>query len=180
MKRVRLQFQGIHQVMGSDELSVVILTDKARRHALSVICDAPMTKQILMRLLHPDHCRNMLPEALVEMLSNRQEMMVYGLYDGQYQVVLADDSFEHNVRIRMSDAVLLTMISSTPLYIEETLFLRQAVAFEENARGIAIPINTMDMSRLNTALQKAIDEENYELASQLRDEIKRRVNQEKE
>jgi protein-arginine kinase activator protein McsA len=32
----------------------------------------------------------------------------------------------------------------------------------------------MDVKRLNQALQNAIDKENYELASLLRDEIKRR------
>lgn len=51
---------------------------------------------------------------------------------------------------------------------------RQSTPFDETATGIAIPINTMDEPRLQMALKNAIDEENYELASQLRDEIKRR------
>ena len=55
---------------------------------------------------------------------------------------------------------------------------QQAVPFEENAKGVAIPINTMDVKRLNQALQNAIDKENYELASLLRDEIKRRNHEE--
>ena len=76
--------------------------------------------------------------------------------------------------MRMSDAVLLNIISECPLYIEEQLMRQQSVPFDENARGVAIPINTMDVRRLNMALQRAIDNENYELASQLRDEIKRR------
>jgi len=178
MKRIGLRFESIQQVVGNDELSVIVLTDEARQHALAVICDAAITRQFLLRLQHPDHCKNMLPEALVQMLPGRCEMMIYGLHDGQYQVVLADEAFEHNVRIRMSDAVLLSLISKTPLYIEETLFQRQSIPFEEDARGIAIPINTMDMPRLNVALQQAIEEENYELASQLRDELNRRKKQE--
>ena len=51
---------------------------------------------------------------------------------------------------------------------------RQSTPFDETATGIAIPINTMDVPRLKMALQQAIDNENYELASQLRDEIQRR------
>jgi len=54
------------------------------------------------------------------------------------------------------------------------LMNQQSIAFDEHARGVAIPINTMDTKRLNVALKQAISSENYELASQLRDEIKRR------
>ncbi len=174
MKRIRLRFESIQQVSGSRELAVILLTDEERVHALSVVCDEPMTRQLLMRVQHPEVCRNMLPEALVQFLGDPCEMMVYGIHDGQYQVVLADRNFDRNVRIRMSDAVLLSLISNYPLYIEQMLFLRQCVPFDEHATGIAIPINTMDVHRLDEALKHAVDEENYELASVLRDELKRR------
>ena len=64
MKRTRLQFESIHQIMGSDELAVILLTDEERRHALTVVCDHPMTQQLMMRMQNPDVCRKMLPEAL--------------------------------------------------------------------------------------------------------------------
>ena len=174
MKRTRLRFESIHQIMGSDELAVILLTDEARQHALTVVCDHPMMQQLLMRLHQPSQCRRMLPEALLQMLTGRHELMIYGLHDGQYQVVLADESFERNAMIRLSDAVLLAVMSDIPLYIENQLFERQSIPFEEGAKGVDIPINTMDVPRLNIALQRAVEEENYELASQLRDEINRR------
>ncbi len=174
MKRIKLQFENIQQVMGSEELAVILLTDEKRQRALSVICDEPMTRQILLRLQHPRSCGNMLPEALLKMIPAKMEMMIYGIHDGQYQVVLADEQFETNARIRMSDAVLLSIISDVPFYIESELFGRQSIEFDQHASGVAIPINTMDVPRLNMALQRAVEEENYELASQLRDEINRR------
>ena len=174
MNRIRLRFESIQQVAGSEELAVILLTDEERANALSVVCDDPMKRQMLMRLQRPKACRTMLPEALLQMMTETCEMMVYGIHDGQYQVVLANKSFDRNVRIRMSDAVLLSIISQYPLYIEQTLFQRQCVPFDEHATGIAIPINTMDSIRLDEALRKAVDEENYKLASLLRDELKRR------
>jgi protein-arginine kinase activator protein McsA len=51
---------------------------------------------------------------------------------------------------------------------------RQCFLFDEKAQSIAIPINTMDLSCLKSALKDAVENENYELASQLRDEINRR------
>ena len=175
MKRIPLRFENIQQVVGRDELAVILLTDEKRQRALSVICDEVMTRQIMLRLQNPELCRSLLPEVLVEMLKGGSyEMMVYGIHDGQYQVVLSDSDFQRSVRLRMSDAVLLHLIGGYPLYIEDMLFQMQSVPFDEHATGISIPINTMDRPRLNMALKHAIDDENYELASQLRDELKRR------
>jgi hypothetical protein len=174
MRRTLLKFENIQQVVGSDDIAVILLTDEHRQRALSIVCDETMTRQILLRLQSPQNCKLMLPEALVQMLPDEYEMTIYGIHDGQYQVVMVDKNFERSVRMRMSDAVLLNIISECPLYIEEQLMRQQSVPFDENARGVAIPINTMDVRRLNMTLQRAIDNENYELASQLRDEIKRR------
>ena len=154
-------------------MAVVILTDMQRMRAISVVCDEHIMRQILMRIQMPRQCRTMLPEALVQMLPSKCEMMVFGIFQGQYQVVLMDAKGE-SARLRMSDAVLLMGISDIPLYIEESLMQRQSTPFDETATGLAIPINAMDEPRLKVALQHAIDDENYELASQLRDEIKRR------
>ncbi|MBQ8157848.1 MAG: bifunctional nuclease family protein [Prevotella sp.] len=174
MKRLQLRFESIQEVVGSDRLAVIMLTDEPRKRAISIICDEVMTHQILMRLQARETCKNMLPETLVSILPGEYEMMIYGVHDGQYQVVLADKDFDHSKLIRISDAVLLNIISGYPIYIEESLMNQQSIAFDEHARGVAIPINTMDTKRLNVALKQAISSENYELASQLRDEIKRR------
>lgn len=163
----------MQQVKGGDGMGVIILTDMQRMNAITVVCDEPMMQQMFQRAQNPKLCKAMLPEALVSLLPSRYELMVFGLFQGQYQVVLMSEQGD-SARLRMSDAVLLMTISDIPLYIEENLMKRQSTPFDETATGIAIPINTMDEPRLQMALQNAIDDENYELASQLRDEIKRR------
>jgi len=173
MNRTQLRFENMQQIVGGEGIALVLLTDMSRTRALTVVCDEQMMYQLLMRIKNPTLCRTMLPETLLSMLTSKYELMVFGLYEGQYQVALMDDQGKSS-RIRMSDAVLLTLISDIPLYIEDNLMARQSVPYDENAKGIAIPINTMDLPRLKMALQNAIAEENYELASQLRDEIKRR------
>lgn len=174
MKRTQLKFESIQQVVGNDDLSVILLTDKNRQRALSLVCDHQMTSQILLRIQSPSKCLTMLPESLVQLLPGQYEMMIYGIHDGQYQVVLSDVEFKHSTRIRMSDAILLSIISTYPLFIEENLMLQQSIRFDANSTGVAIPINTMDIQRLNVALQSAIDDEDYKLASVIRDEINRR------
>ena len=175
MKRILLRFENMQQIVGGEELSVILLTDEARKRALSIVCDAEMTRQLLIRLKgNREVCKTMLPEALLQLLPSSYEMMIVGVYDCQYQVMLMDMKNGESVRVRISDAVLLSIISHIPLYIEERLWERQSVLFDEQATGIAIPINSMDTPRLKIALKNAVAEENYELASQLRDEINRR------
>ncbi len=175
MGRIQLRFENIQSVVGSDKFSVILLTDMQRKYALSMICDKLITDQLLMRINTPDLCRNMLPEALVELLPEGQyEIMIYGIHDGQYQVLLQDLESSNNVRLRISDGVLLSLITHYPLFIDETLMEHQRILFDENARDIAIPINAMNINGLKKALQKAVSAENYKLASQLRDEIERR------
>ena len=157
-------------------MSIVNLVDEHRQRMLSVVCDADMTSQLLMRFDNPELCKTLLPEVLLKMLPSSYELMIVGIFDGQYQVLLMDTVKGESVRVRMSDAVLLSIISDIPLYAENNLLKVQSVPYDENVKGVAIPINTMDMERLKLALDKAIAEENYELASHLRDEIERRKN----
>ncbi len=173
MRRTLLRFENLQQVVGGEGISVIVLTDMQRQYALSVVCDDAMAQQLQMRIANPRGCRNMLPETLLSLLTSSYEMMICGLFEGQYQVVLMNEMAD-SVRLRMSDAVLLSIISNIPLYIEDRLFERQNFPFDEHSQSIAIPINTMDLPRLKMALEHAVENENYELASQLRDEIKRR------
>ena len=97
------------------------------------------------------------------------------MVDGQYKALLYDKSSADSFNIRASDAVLLHVAGQVPLYIEETLMDRQSVSSSSSQmKGIHIPINTLSEDMLKDALNKAVFEENYEMASKLRDELRRR------
>ncbi len=177
MNRIRLCYDSLRQVSGSGELWILVLTDEQRRQSLSVVCDEDIAAQMRLRINAPDISKILLPEALVEMLPSEYEMLIVGVYNGQYQVVLMDVMTGKSTRIRISDAVLLSIISSIPLYIEEELMKRQNAPCDNLNGGVSIPINAMNTEILKVALEKAVEDENYELASHLRDEINLRKNQ---
>lgn len=110
----------------------------------------------------------MLPEALWKMIQiqtkGNYELIIYDIQDGQYKAMLMDQVTFQSVQMRASDAILMSYISSIPLYIEERLMMRQSVPFSPNAGGMSIPVNAISTDMLKQALDKAIDEENYELA----------------
>lgn len=182
--KVQLFFREMAQIAGSEGLSAVVLSDSAGIWALTIICDEPMTQQLLIRFRHLPGRDQMLPEALARLLfqttatmSEDYELLTYDVADGQYKTMLMSRSSGHSVPLRMSDALLLSTVAKIPLYIEERLFQRQRSQFVPNSVGMVIPINTIGLDRLNEALEKAIAEEDYRLASTLHEEIKKRQKQ---
>ncbi|MEG1728850.1 MAG: DUF151 domain-containing protein [Bacteroidaceae bacterium] len=75
--------------------------------------------------------------------------------------------------LRASDAVCLALTYRIPLYVEKKLFERQYMR-EQGDGLVSLPINSLSLTLLQEALKAAVHDENFELASQLRDEIKRR------
>ena len=111
--------------MGSDDLWIILLTDEERRNALTVVCDDLTGRQIMLRLKNAKACRHMLPESLLQMVYDPLEMIIVGVFDGQYQVVLMNLQNMVTHRIRLSDAVLLHLITREPIYIEKASVLRR-------------------------------------------------------
>lgn len=178
MRRIQLFYHDISEIVGGNGFSVVRLTDASKRLTLTVICDKPMTDQITIRTSHLPQRRQMLPEVLVQMLmaegNDDFELMVYDVDDGQYRVTLLNKKTLSLRTIRMSDAVLLNVIAHIPIYIDEALMMRQCSPFKADSSGLHIPINTIATDKLNEELQRAIDNEDYRLASHLHEEILKR------
>ena len=101
--------------------------------------------------------------------------MFTNIIDGQYRVTLFNKTTSEHIAIRATDAILLSFISKIPIYIEARLMALQRTPFRENARGVAMPLNSLTRDMLDKALAKAVKDEDYETASFLRDEINRRL-----
>ena len=54
---------------------------------------------------------------------------------------------------------------------------KQSTPYVPDTQGISIPINTLDDEHLSRELEKAIEAENYRLASTLHEELQRRNKQ---
>jgi len=179
--KTRLFFREMAQIVESNGLSVVVLTDADSQRALTIICDEPMTQQLLIRINHLPGETTMLPEVLTKLLFNDgctsprdYELLVYGIDNGQYKAVLTSLTTDSSVSIRISDAILLSTFSDIPLYIDNHLLLLQSSCYTPHTSGLVIPINTISLEHLEKELQKAVAEENYRLASSIYDEIKKR------
>ena len=179
MTKERLIFKGVSEIVGTEDLGLLILTDEAKERQITIVCDKAMAVQLELRIKKIPITRIMLPEVLCRMLKNNggldYELLIDNIIDGQYRTILYDKETMDTLLIRASDAVLLSIVANIPLYIEAGLMRRQSVMYNENAKGVSLPVNTISDEMLQAALDKAIADENYELASHLRDEKKRRT-----
>lgn len=178
MNKVRLHFKYLSQIEGSPEVGLLVLVNEDESRQLTVPCDRAMLYQLGLRLDHPDLTSSMVPEVLWHVLQevsdDTYELIILDCIDGEYRTILQNNTTLEPVPIRASDAILLAYLSHIPLYIKEELMNRQSVPYHKFSQGVSIPVNTLTDSMLQDALNKAVEEERYELASYLRDEMKRR------
>lgn len=80
----------------------------------------------------------------------------------------------HQIDSRTSDAVAIALRSEAPIYIDEALLERVAIRDEWNG-AISVPITVADIDTLRIVLDKAVKEENYELAMKIKEEIDART-----
>ena len=171
-----MKLKSVTEIVGTDEVGLLILVDEPELRQIAITCDRMTLEQFQRRLSDGG---TELPETLWSVVSKMVEgnfdIVIYGLAEGQYKTVLYNDVTFDRFPIRASDAVLLSLVARVPIFIEERLMATQSSPYHAAARGMAIPVNTISSEMLEKALEKAVEEENYELASYLRDEQRRRL-----
>ncbi|MBR4922233.1 MAG: bifunctional nuclease family protein, partial [Bacteroidaceae bacterium] len=109
------------------------------------------------------------------------KILIYKAKDGVFYSYLYFDKDGEEIKIdsRTSDAVALALRYKCPMYTTEEIM--ESEHLHDLGEGkFSVPITSVSMQMLEEALQKAIDNEEYEQASHLRDEIRRRKEEEKE
>ena len=178
MDRVGLKFKSVSEILGTDEIGLLILTDEDELRQIAMPCDRSMIYQFSLRLNRAPVVGRLLPEVLWHVISMQSdhayEILITDIIEGQYRALLVDVETQEPVSLRMSDAILLSYIGKLPIFIDRQLMEKQSVPYDREARGVAIPVNTISTEMLQDALDKAVEEEKYELASHLRDELRKR------
>ena len=78
-----------------------------------------------------------------------------------------------------NDGIVLATMAPCPILIEDELLEAQYL-HKTGENTFAININTLTREMLEDALKHAVESENYEAASQLRDELAKRTKEEDE
>ncbi len=117
------------------------------------------------------------------------EVVIHKFEDGAFfsELLLEQNGKEYRIDSRTSDAVAIAIRTHSPIYTTREIMRNMAIVFDERSTTSSSEPSTTGESgeeelselRLDTLkdrLEAAVNEEDYELATRLRDEINRREN----
>lgn len=177
--KVKLELFAIGEIIGTPDVGLISLHDENRKRCLAIVCDNLMKEELQLRTSKQKVCRTMIPEVLSNVLINQTgfhfELVINDVVDGVYRAMLVNKDTFQPVSLRASDAVLLHLASGIPLYATTQLMQRQSVAITGGpAQMVPMPFNALSDRMLRDAMNAAVEQERYEVASTIRDELKRR------
>lgn len=194
MSRIRLKYLNTQSLENNPEIAIIVLTDENEERQLAVFCDNLTKENIDLRcgkvfsadveqgivsLNTVPFTEKLLPEVLckaIKYLTGIQlSVVITHVMQGTYYSHIEDIRTGTTFPIKTSEGILLCVADKhVPLYIEEELWNRQSNPYKKDAAGIAIPINAITYEMLVTSMNKAIENEDYEIAQKFKEEIDRR------
>ena len=178
-KKERLLYFSSNRLNGTDDICIISLLDEPGAREISIVCEKSVGMMIEIFLTKPDLVKTTLTNVLADILTHQtdfdMEIDIEGIDDGVYITYLVNNMTGKRVLIKASEAVYLSLISDVPIFIDGELMKTQCVRHKDvSSSSMSLPVNAVSMEMLQTALDNAINDENYELASRLRDEIRNR------
>ena len=177
MNKVRLFFESAQSVLNEVDFGVASLVDANKTRRLSVVVEGHIKDELISRSQHGLHYAE-LPEVVGDLFRKMEkctyQIVITDIVKGHYLSFINEPESTYYRGIDFQHALLLAQCSDIPIFIDAQLLMRQSIPYVENANAVAIPLNSIQESMIEKAMQSAVEEENYEIACKMRDELNRR------
>ena len=94
MSKVRLKFHNVGEIVGSDDLAIITLTDEMMENMITIVCDRAMAVQLELRDKQIPITRIMLPEVLAGIIKDQagimMDIIITDIIEGQYRTLLCN------------------------------------------------------------------------------------------
>lgn len=184
MEKIKLVYQGAFAIPDAEEACVVTLTDVQEVRALSIVTDKPMANEIKFHQLDKDVKHPHLVDVLAKMICEQGSQAYHVVFEAngnigpKAKLVNATSGSEYS--LPQDEAILLAVAAGLEIFTNMEVLQNFSTPFSKNVMSVALPIVGLPDSLLKKALEKAVEEENYEGASFIRDEMKRRQEEKNE
>ena len=187
MKEVELKILDMSSVLKpSDSFALVLEEVGGEERKLALIIGAVEAQGIKMAERHympprpftHDLLLNVMAVGRLQCLKGVIYQVKNGIYSTYLYIRRADGEVDV-VDARTSDAIVLSLRAGFPLYVYEDILEKEHLRnISSDGSSYTMSINSVDIDMLKRAMDEAVQCEDYERASQLRDEIRKRENEE--
>lgn len=187
-KKIELQVLNISNSQAQAGAYAMVLGEVDGPRKLPVIIGASEAQALLIEMkgiISPRPLTHNLFASVLEVLGVQlTRVLIYKVDNGIFYSYLYLKAEETVLRVdaRTSDAIALALRMSAPIYVYEEILNAEGMKIEGDApddgpriTGTYTPTAEETVAELRTALQKAVEEEDYERAAKLRDLINQQL-----
>lgn len=191
MKKIKLEILGISYSQSQSGAYALILGEDGEKRRLPIIIGSFEAQAIAIELEKMKPSRPLTHDLLKNFAQTFniiiKEVIIYKFAEGIFysKLICFDGIREVEIDSRTSDAVALAVRFKCPIYTYETILSAAGIVLQDDEKSpeeeiiSSDPITPSDyesytVKELEELLMAAIDEEAYEKASKIRDEINRR------
>ena len=185
MREIELKIHDMSSTLHPADAYALVLEEKEGGRKLPIIIghlEAQAIKVMMLKYQPPRPLTHDLFKDLTGQLGvTMTKMLIYKAKGGVFYSYLYFDKDGEELKIdaRTSDAVALALRYRCQMYATEDVIISEHL-HDLGEGKFSVPITSVSLQMLEEALALAIEKEDYEQASHLRDEIRRRKEEEKE
>ena len=192
MEKIKLEIVGLSYSQTQSGAYALILSEVGGNRRLPIIIGGfeaqaiaiELEKMVPTRPLTHDLFKNFAETFQIQI----KEVIIYNLVEGIFfsKIICDRDGEIHEIDARTSDAVAIGVRFNCPVYTYETILSSAGILLDEGSieddslltevdeEEAPDTIESQSTAELEKQLNDAIDNEDYELASRIRDELKKR------
>jgi uncharacterized protein len=191
MDKVKLEIAGLSYSQTQSGAYALVLTEAGGKRSLPIIIGGFEAQAIAIELEKMTPTRPLTHDLFKSFALSFgikvKEVVIYNLNEGIFyaKLICEKDGMFSEIDARTSDAIALGVRFKCPIYTFENILASAGIIYDENneqshegqeeiSETAGNPMKTMTIEELNQILDEAIEEEDYEKASKIRDEINKR------
>jgi len=193
MEKVKLEIVGLSYSQTQSGAYALVLAETGGKRSLPIIIGGFEAQAIAIELEKMTPTRPLTHDLFKSFAQSFQievvEVIIYNLVEGVFyaKLICSKDGKFSEIDARTSDAIALGVRFKCPIYTYENILASAGILLDENAElqqdaptseitsaPIEKSVNTYNVEELEQQLKDAIENEDYELASRIRDEINKR------
>lgn len=181
---IELKVEGLTRGRELKDAYILILREREGERIFPVLIDEEGFNMIMQAMRNKDYtCSHLMVK-----LASRVGMTPIGIRlmqpaNGKTQALIDFELVNEIVSITtpIAEAVVTALETRSSLWVQRTTFERQTRMNKNGgSQNMALPITAMSDKLISDALQAAVKEDNFELASILRDELNKRKDKKSE